>query len=89
MELTFDDVARLPMPGDNVAIASRRLEKGTRIRRRDSVFELDFTVLHGHRFAVETIPAGDALLSWECRSGSPLVTSLRAITFATRACWKR
>jgi len=69
MELTFDDVARLPMPGDNVAIASRRLEEGTRIRRQDCVFELDFTVLHGHRFAVEAIPAGDALLSWELPFG--------------------
>ncbi len=69
MELTFDDVARLPMPGDNVAIASRRLEEGTRIRRRDSVFELDFTVLHGHRFAVESISPGDALLSWELPFG--------------------
>jgi len=69
MELTFDDVARLPMPGDNVAIASRRLEEGSRIRRGGSVFELDFTVLHGHRFAVEPIRTGEALLSWELPFG--------------------
>ena len=69
MEFFFDDVARLPMAGDNVAIASRRLEEGTRIRRGDAQFELDFTILHGHRFAVEPIPAGDELLSWELPFG--------------------
>ena len=69
MELTFDDVARLPMPGDNVAIASRRLGGGTRIRRGATVFELDRSVLQGHRFAVEPIRAGEALLSWELPFG--------------------
>lgn len=69
MELTFDEVARLPMPGDNVAIASRRLDEGDRIRWQDSVFQLDFTIPDGHRFAVEPIRAGEALLSWELPFG--------------------
>ena len=69
MELTFDEVARLPMPGDNVAIASRRLDEGDRIRWQDSVFQLDFTIPAGHRFAVEPIRAGEALLSWELPFG--------------------
>ena len=69
MDLDFDDVARLPMPGDNVAVATRRLDAGTRIRRSGAVFELDFTVLQGHRFAVEPIRQEEALLSWELPFG--------------------
>jgi altronate dehydratase len=60
----FDEIGRLPLPGDNVAIATRRLEAGTHVIYRGSRLTLDYTVLEGHRFAVEPIAAGAALLSW-------------------------
>jgi len=60
------------MPGDNVAIAIRRLEGGTQIRWRDTTFTLSHTVLEGHRFAVQAIEAGQPLLSWELPFGLAL-----------------
>jgi altronate dehydratase len=60
----FDEIGRLPQAGDNVAIATRRLEPGTRIARGATRFVIAHTVLEGHRFAVEPIPEGQALLSW-------------------------
>ena len=64
IEIGFDDAGRLPAAGDNVAIASRRLEQGTAILRGNARFELDFTVMEGHRFAVEPVARGAELLSW-------------------------
>lgn len=59
------EVARLPLPGDNVAVAVRRLEAGTAIGQPErGRIVLDFTVLEGHRFVVEPIAAGAPLLSW-------------------------
>ena len=60
----FHDVARLPSPGDNVAIASRRLAAGSEIVTGDARFRLDHTLLEGHRFARQPIDTGAALLSW-------------------------
>lgn len=68
----FDEIGRLPMPGDNVAIAIRRLEAGTLIRWQDRSFTLDHTVLEGHRFAVQAIEPGQPLLSWELPFGLAL-----------------
>jgi altronate dehydratase len=65
----FDKVGRLPAPGDNVAIATRRLEAGTRVSYEDLEFGIPHTVLEGHRFAVERIPEGQDLLSWGLRFG--------------------
>ncbi|MCZ6557076.1 MAG: UxaA family hydrolase [SAR324 cluster bacterium] len=62
--LPFDQAGRLPVPGDNVAIAVRRLEGGTRITRQGAEFVLSHTVLEGHRFAVLPIAPGEPLLSW-------------------------
>ncbi len=70
--LAFADVARLPMPGDNVAIATRRLEKGTCIRMATGTLELDATVLEGHRFACTTIAQGDYVQSWNLPFGTAL-----------------
>ncbi len=59
------DISRLPAPGDNVAIVSRRLEAGTRVvDDAGAGFSLGHTLLEGHRFAVQPIPAGEAVLSW-------------------------
>lgn len=63
-DLRFQEVGRRPFPGDNVAIATRRLEAGTEIAFGETRFRLDYTLLEGHRFAIRPIPAGAALLSW-------------------------
>ena len=60
----FHEVARLPAPGDNVAIASRRLEAGCEVVSGTERFPLRHTLLEGHRFARRPIRSGDALLSW-------------------------
>ncbi len=65
----FDEVGRLPLPGDNVAIATRILEAGATIDYRGQILTLDYTVMEGHRFAVESIDTGKALLSWELPFG--------------------
>ena len=65
----FSEVARLPMPGDNVAIATRRLEAGTGIDYNGQPFALSHTVMEGHRFAVEPIDPGQFLLSWQLPFG--------------------
>ncbi len=65
----FSDVARFPLPGDNVAIATRRLEAGDTIRIEDLALELNYTVQEGHRFAAVPIQAGDPLLSWQLPFG--------------------
>lgn len=70
--ITFDEIGRLPMPGDNVAIAIRRLEAGTLIQWGNTSFTLDHTVLEGHRFAVQTIAQDQPLLSWELPFGVAL-----------------
>ncbi|HWS81414.1 MAG TPA: UxaA family hydrolase [Rubrobacter sp.] len=63
------EVGRLPAPGDNVAMATRRLEAGTRVSHEGSEFTIGYTVLEGHRFAVERIAEGEDLLSWGLRFG--------------------
>jgi altronate dehydratase len=60
----FDTVARIPSPGDNVAITTRRVEKGTQVTYQGAAFEISHTILEGHRFALGSINTGDTLLSW-------------------------
>jgi hypothetical protein len=60
----FEEIGRIPTPGDNVAIASRCLEAGTKFRLRGPVIALKSSLLEGQRFATEVIAAGAALLSW-------------------------
>ncbi|MFG1623775.1 UxaA family hydrolase [Kribbella sp. NPDC049227] len=87
----FEQVGVLPEPGDNVAIASRRLEAGTEIELGDAVVALPHTVLEGHRFVVTPVAPGEALTSWNtpfARASRDLVpgdyvctpTSLAAVT---------
>ena len=78
----FGRVGRLPAPGDNVAIATRRLEAGTRVSYGDGEFGVPHTVLEGHRFAVEPIPEGADLLSW----GLPFGRALADISPGDYAC---
>ncbi len=73
--IEFHEAGRLPAAGDNCAIATRTLPVGTIINAGDKRFALSHTILEGHRFAVQFIPAGAALLSW----GMPFGQALRDI----------
>jgi altronate dehydratase len=63
-KISFGQIARLPLPNDNVAIATRFLEAGTQIGYEGQTFSLSHSLLEGHRFAIHPILAGDTLLSW-------------------------
>ena len=78
----FDEIGRLPEPGDNVAIAVERLEPGTRVEHDGHRFAIRHTVLEGHRFAAEPIPAGQELLSW----GLPFGRAISDIAPGDYAC---
>lgn len=67
--LTLDEISRLPAPGDNVAIAIRRLDAGESLIFPEGPRVLAHTVLEGHRFAVKPIAAGEFLLSWKLPFG--------------------
>jgi hypothetical protein len=73
--LPLHAVSRLPAPGDNVAIAIRRLEADEVLAFPDGPRALAHTVLEGHRFAVSPIAPGAFLLSW----GLPFARALRPI----------
>ena len=73
--LSFDEIARLPVPGDNVAIATRKMTADTRIAYGDSEFALSHTLLEGHRFAVAHILSGSFLLSWDLPFGEAVKVS--------------
>ena len=69
LTLDFDEAGRLPAPGDNVAIATRRLEAGSRVSYEGRELTFGYTVLEGHRFAVKDVLWGEDLLSWGIRFG--------------------
>ena len=71
----FDRIARVPAPGDNVAIATRRLEAGTVVADAEREYRLPHTVLEGHRFVRTPIPDGARLASW----GLPFGIAARAL----------
>ena len=74
-QLEFHQVARVPAPGDNVAIATRRLEAGTVVGDGVRALHLPHTVLEGHRFVRAPIPQGGRLMSW----GLPFGIAVRAL----------
>ncbi|MEZ4660815.1 MAG: UxaA family hydrolase [Caldilineaceae bacterium] len=67
------DVSRIPLPGDNVAIATQRLDAGTVIGDGSREFVLDFTIMEGHRFAIQPIHVGQSLLSWNLPFGEAIL----------------
>ncbi|MYB93945.1 altronate dehydratase [Candidatus Poribacteria bacterium] len=75
MGYDFTTVARLPSPGDNVAITTQTLEGGTRIHYNGQQIQLSHTILEGHRFAIESISETSPLLSW----GLPFGFAIRSI----------
>ncbi len=80
--LAFDRVARVPAAGDNVAIATRRLEAGTEVADGEVTYRLPHTVLEGHRFVREPTPEGARLLSW----GLPFGIALRPLAPGEYVC---
>ena len=69
MDYDFTAVARLPLPNDNVAIATQTLESGPRSHHNGEQFQLSHTLLEGHRFAVQPIRETEPLLSWSLPFG--------------------
>lgn len=69
------DVAVLPEPQDNAAVAIRQIEAGTAVALPGGPVVLPHTVPEGHRFAVAPVPGGADLLSW----GLPFARALRDI----------
>ncbi|MBT3602096.1 MAG: altronate hydrolase [Candidatus Latescibacteria bacterium] len=78
----FSDVARLPLPNDNVAIATQPLEAGVVIQHNEQSFTLSHNLLEGHRFAIQPIVKGEHLLSW----GLPFGVATRTINPGDYAC---
>ena len=74
-QFEFDQVARVPAAGDNVAIATRRLDAGTVVADGGRDFRLPHTILEGHRFVRAPIPRGARLTSW----GLPFGIAARAL----------
>ena len=69
----FLDIARLPKPRDNVAIAIDVIPEGTLIELLDgTVVKLSHTVLEGHRFSVKHIRKDEGLYSWNMQFGTAL-----------------
>jgi len=82
LSLELSAVGRLPAPGDNVAIATRRIEAGAVITLDGTPRTLLHTVLEGHRFAVKPIARGAELLSW----GLPFGVALRDLAPGEYVC---
>ena len=82
LAIRLDAVGRLPAPGDNVAIAVRRLEPGSIIAHDGLSFTLVQTVLEGHRFAIAPIVVGAELTSW----GLPFGRAIRPIRAGDYVC---
>jgi altronate dehydratase len=80
--IDFRSIGRVPEPGDNVAIAIRRLERDTAFELDGRVHRLSSTVLEGHRFAIAPIARGEPLISW----GLPFGYALRDLDVGTYIC---
>ena len=81
----FDQMARVPAPADNVAIATRRMEAGTVVADGGNEFRLPHTVLEGHRFVREPIAGGARLTSW----GLPFGIATRTLSPGEYVCNER
>lgn len=75
MTRRLDDIAILPTPQDNAAVATGRIEAGTPVALASGTVVLPHTVPEGHRFAVAAVREGADLLSW----GLPFARATRDI----------
>ena len=80
--IPFATAARIPAPGDNVAIAVKRLDAGTLVDHEGGTFSLPHTVLEGHRFVLEPIAKGGELASW----GLPFGVATRDLVAGEYVC---
>ena len=80
--IAFDRAARVPAAGDNVAIATRRLDAGTEVADGDRAFRISHTVLEGHRFVRAPVETGSRLLSW----GLPFGIAMRPLAPGEYVC---
>ena len=78
----FQEVGRLPASDDNVAIATRRVDAGAEINYDGHSFTISHTILEGHRFAIQSIPEGESLLSW----GLPFGVAITDLSPGNYAC---
>ncbi len=60
----LDEIARLPTPSDEAAVAVRDVLPGTQVRHHDRSFTVRSFIPEGHRFAVRTIRTGQSIHSW-------------------------
>eukprot|EP01062_Namystynia_karyoxenos_P007250 TRINITY_DN12547_c0_g1_i1.p1 TRINITY_DN12547_c0_g1~~TRINITY_DN12547_c0_g1_i1.p1 ORF type:complete len:987 (+),score=314.53 TRINITY_DN12547_c0_g1_i1:80-2962(+) len=72
-------IACIAAEGDNCAVASRDLPRGTTYTWGGRAAVLSHHCLEGHRFVLEPTPAGGRLLSW----GLPFGTASRALAPGT------
>ncbi len=80
--VSFAEVAVVPEPGDNCAVASRDLPAGTVIVEPHRRYQLPYRVMEGHRFVIAPIAVGAPLLSWN----TPFATALRALVPGDYVC---
>ena len=71
VQVPFNNVATFAALEDNCAIATRTINKGTKILMPNGVdvITISHKILEGHRFAAKTLFADDLLLSWGLRFG--------------------
>ncbi|PXY22664.1 UxaA family hydrolase [Prauserella muralis] len=81
----FGEVAVLPEPGDNAAIASRSLAEGSSIELGERTLTLRHAVPEGHRFVVRAVEQGAPLLSWS----TPFARALRDLRPGDYVCTAR
>ena len=82
LPLALARCGRLPLAGDNAAIATRALPAGQAVDHRGLVLRLSAAVLEGHRFLVEPVASGAELLSW----GLPFGRALRPLEAGAVLC---
>ncbi|MFK7848132.1 MAG: UxaA family hydrolase [Rhodothermales bacterium] len=70
--IPFEKIGRLPVPDDNVAIATKKLDAGSTIVFKEQQFSLSHTILEGHRFAIQPIAQGALLNSWGMAFGTAI-----------------
>ena len=80
--IPFQECARLAGAHDNVAIATRTIDAGSRVVMAKGEQTIPFTVLLGHRFAVSSVDSGEVLLSW----GRPFGRAIRPIAAGDYIC---
>lgn len=78
----FQEIGRLPASGDNVAIATQRIDAGADVNHDGHSFTISHTILEGHRFAIQTVSEGESLLSW----GLPFGVAITNLSPGDYAC---